>query len=117
MNRSFWLAVLMVLARHVCQPPVPFVFGNNVKLAVLAVTLAEGWLFCASAVPITRGNARLKAARPLRALPIVVFMFFTFCQENLFLQNEPCPVVLPWFVALTRLIPTAGFFLTHQRQK
>src|SRR5439155_10135921 len=99
MNRSFWLAVLMVLASNVCQPPVPVVFGNNVRLAVLAVTLEDGccW-FCASAVPIARGNARLKAARPLRTLPIFVFMFFTFCQENLFLQNEPCPEVLRWFV-------------------
>src|SRR5438477_12030922 len=60
MNRSFWLAVLMVLENRVCQPPVPDVFGNKMRSAVLAVTFEEGRL-SAWAVPSVTGNARLKA--------------------------------------------------------
>jgi len=57
MNRSFWLAVLMLLASTVCHSLCVVVGGNNVRLAVLAVTLAEGWLW---AYPLTA--ARLSAS-------------------------------------------------------
>src|SRR2546423_15718150 len=40
-NRSFWLAVLMVLNSSVCQPAVPLVFGSSVRLEVLAGTFED----------------------------------------------------------------------------
>src|SRR6266498_3107571 len=72
MNRSFILAVLMLLHNMVTQSPVPVVGGINVRLDTLAVTLADGcWLElldCASA----RING---TATPTVAIPTINFLF------------------------------------------
>src|SRR5947208_2359321 len=61
----------MVLDSTVCQSPVPVVSGNNVRLAVLAVTL-DDW---ALADPIATGNARVTAMMlPMRLLSTKDFL-------------------------------------------
>ncbi len=95
MYRDAELDVLMVLYSTVCQSVDLLVGCINVRSAVLAVTLDEGWLVWALAVPIASGNAKLKAMiLPIRLLIFLVmcspFMMFSFLLEPALLSEGLC---------------------------
>src|SRR4051812_41075553 len=96
MNRSFWLAVLMVLNSTVCQPAVPLVFGNRTKLDVLAVTFEEDKLCPVAVVAVVSTSISPSPVMLQVIFPILFFMFlfrFSFTRTS-FSYFEPCFEVL-----------------------
>src|SRR5437667_5266557 len=79
----------MVLDSNVCQPPVPVVDGNNVRLAVLAVTLAEGWLVWAYPLTAARLSATIATMNGL----FFTFIMFPFLLEPYFWEDRAEPVL------------------------
>src|SRR6266550_7612372 len=64
----------MVLENSVCHPAVPVVSFTNMRLAVLAVTLDEGWLVWAWPVTAASTTASVNIP-PINLLFFVSFMF------------------------------------------